>query len=403
MSPIISALKHHKITVILVALEIALACAIITNAVFVIGHDLRQMHHPTGIDDDHLVVVTTNAMDIGTEQHAPAFSDLAALRAVPGVRDVAQVNTLPLFSHYWGVHVYRQAGDKSSVLDNAIMYVGTPGVTGALGLTLVAGRPFRRSEFTDYDIFKGTPPPSVVIVSRMFARQMWPGQNPLGHNLYLDEDGKNPVKVVGVADHLLNPVLSETYGTERSFLLPVTRVNGGPYVLRVADPAQRGPVAEHARKVLLDVDPARIVKTRIYDDVVHDYFHDNRAAIWLLLAVVLCLLAVSALGIVGLSSFWVQQRTRQIGIRRAIGARQVDILRYFQMENLLIVGVGAVLGAIGAVLLNLWLMKHYELPRLSLGYVPIGMLALCVLGQLSVLGPARKAARVPPVVATRSV
>ncbi|MDE2315287.1 MAG: FtsX-like permease family protein, partial [Xanthomonadaceae bacterium] len=125
--------------------------------------------------------------------------------------------------------------------------------------------------------------------------------------------------------------------------------------------------------------------------------------IGLLIASALGLLFVTALGIAGLANFWVQQRARSIGIRRAIGATRGDILRYFQTENFLIVGAGIVLGAALALALNLMLMTHYELPRLPLWYLPIGAAVLWMVGQLAVLSPALRAARVPPVVATRSV
>jgi putative ABC transport system permease protein len=115
------------------------------------------------------------------------------------------------------------------------------------------------------------------------------------------------------------------------------------------------------------------------------------------------LLLVTALGIVGLVSFWVAQRRKQIGIRRAIGATRADILHYFQTENFLIVTFGIVLGMVLAFALNMVLMKFYELPHLPLVYLPIGSLVLWGLGQLAVLGPALRAAAVSPVVATRSV
>ena len=123
----------------------------------------------------------------------------------------------------------------------------------------------------------------------------------------------------------------------------------------------------------------------------------------ILVGVIAALLLVTALGIVGLASFWVQQRRRQIGIRRAIGATRSDILRYFQTENFLIVSFGIAIGMLLAFLLNLLLMKSYELPHLPLYYLPVGALVLWALGQLAVLGPALRAAAVPPVVATRSV
>ncbi|MCF5950189.1 ABC transporter permease, partial [Xanthomonas perforans] len=127
-----------------------------------------------------------------------------------------------------------------------------------------------------------------------------------------------------------------------------------------------------------------------------------RAMIWLLGAVCVALLIVTALGIVGLASFWVQQRTKQIGIRRALGATRSQILRYFQIENFLLASVGIVLGMLMAYSINVWLMARYELPRLPAIYLPIGALLLWMLGQLAVFWPARRAAAVPPAVATRS-
>ena len=124
---------------------------------------------------------------------------------------------------------------------------------------------------------------------------------------------------------------------------------------------------------------------------------------WLLGAVCIALMVVTALGIVGLASFWVQQRTKQIGVRRALGATRSQILRYFQTENFLLATMGIELGMLGAYGLNQLLMTYYEFPRLPEIYLPIGAVALWLLGQIAVFGPAKRAAAVPPAVATRSV
>jgi putative ABC transport system permease protein len=120
-------------------------------------------------------------------------------------------------------------------------------------------------------------------------------------------------------------------------------------------------------------------------------------------AVIFALLAVTALGIVGMASFWVAQRTRQIGTRRALGATKFDILRYFQTENFIITTLGLIAGGVLAYGLSLWLMQQYQSPRLPWYYVPVGFVCLWLLGQLAVFGPALRASRVPPAVATRSV
>jgi putative ABC transport system permease protein len=119
--------------------------------------------------------------------------------------------------------------------------------------------------------------------------------------------------------------------------------------------------------------------------------------------VCLVLLGITAAGIVGLTSFWVGQRRKQIGVRRALGATKHDILSYFLTENLLIGVAGVVIGALLAIAMNLWLVTQYEMARLSVPYVLVGVAALLLLGQGATLAPAMRASRVPPVEATRSV
>jgi putative ABC transport system permease protein len=101
-------------------------------------------------------------------------------------------------------------------------------------------------------------------------------------------------------------------------------------------------------------------------------------------------------------SFWVTRRVKQIGTRRALGARRFDIRRYFMVENLIVVGIGVALGVVLTYGFNLWLMQNYDVPRLAWYYLPIGAAVLFVLGQVAVLGPAGRAAAVSPAVATRA-
>ncbi|MBD8871546.1 FtsX-like permease family protein [Rhodanobacter sp. DHB23] len=410
MHPIVSALKHHKTTVVLVALEIALTCAIVTNALFLIGDRVAAMRVVTGVADHELVWARTTGLDLGqdTRMGADIDADLAALRGMPGVESVAMANTLPLSRNYMSVGAWRRPGDKKSEIDNVVEYAGTPGLLHTLGIKLSAGRDFLPQDYVPYTpgLFGSpdskAPPPTAAIVTHTLAEALWPGENPLGKTFWLDSDGKEPVQVVGVTGHLLNPRITKYQGADRNMILPSTRLVGGVYVLNVR-PDMRGAVARDLPGVLTRIDPARMVKAEIYADTIADYYHGDRAMVWVLLVVTGCLLALTALGVVGLSSFWVQQRTRQIGIRRAIGATRRDILRYFQFENLLIVTMGIAVGSLGAVGLNLWLMRRYELAHMPLAWLASGAVVLWSLGQCAVLGPALRASRVPPVVATRTV
>ena len=181
--------------------------------------------------------------------------------------------------------------------------------------------------------------------------------------------------------------------------------NYSRYVVR-AKPGRMEAAMKAMPSLLYKINPMRVLD----DDSVKS-FADIRAAAYradvgmaILMGVVcLVLLGVTAAGIVGLTSFWVGQRHRQIGVRRALGARKIDILHYFQIENLMIAGAGALIGVALAVGLNVWLMKHFEMDRIPVAYVLVGLVALVALGQAAVFVPARRASNVSPIEATRAV
>jgi putative ABC transport system permease protein len=406
MHPLVAALKHHKTAVVLLALEIALTCAIVTNALFVIGDRLEGMAVSTGIADDELVWATTSALDLGTQSGGggranEAAADLAALARIPGVKSVAQTNGLPLTRGSLNFDVYLRPGDERSKLGHVAMYMGTPDVVKTLGLDIVQGRAFLQEEFSPF-AFGGTQTPPAAIITQALAARLWPGKNPLGRFIYLDAAGSKKTQVVGVVGRLLNPQVADPKTSQFNVLLPVSEVPiNSRYVLRV-DAAARYRIANELPGVLHRIDPARLVVAHVYTQSIRDHFRDDRALVWLLAVVISCLLAITALGVVGVSSFWVQQRNHTIGVRRALGATRRNILRYFQMENFFVVSLGVAGGSLVAIGLNLWLIRHYELHRMPLAWLATGALVLWLLGQLAVLGPALRASNVPPMVATRS-
>jgi putative ABC transport system permease protein len=284
--------------------------------------------------------------------------------------------------------------------------MGSEGLRETLGARLVAGRDFLPDEYTDYDPAKNgdSRPNASVIITRAMAQRLFPGKSGVGEVIYFGD--ANPITVVGVVDRLIRPYFGPAdMKPDDSMLLPVrvAYTMGGDYLLRTA-PDQRERVLKDAVEVLERNNPNRIIlEKRTLQELRAKFFRQDRSMVWLLVAVCAALLVVTALGIVGLASFWVQQRTKQIGVRRALGATRGQILRYFQTENFLLATLGIAIGMLGAYAINQLLMAQYELPRLPLLYLPVGALILWLLGQLSVLGPARRAAAVPPAVATRSV
>ncbi len=401
---IVHALRHHRIAVSLLVLEIAFSCAVVCNALFLIGTRLDRMHRPTGADEMHIVEVVVRSVAPGSAKAimAQTRTDLAALRAIPGVTDVSVINQ-PLFGSSFSA-----SGVSLSKADNAptihvTQYFGDAQLAGTLGLKLADGRWFRPDEFVSDEQLEGEGATVPVIITRALAEHFFPGKSAVGKVIYAF--GTN--RVVGVVDRLVQP---RDYGSAESYeyamIFPVNlSFAQGTYLLRVKDTSQRDPVIRDALRTLRTDGPLRLVSPRdatTLQAARAKYYRNDRAMAWMLVGVCVLLLVVTAVGIVGLTSFWVAQRRRQIGIRRAIGATRGDILRYFQIENFLIATLGIALGMLLAYGLNLLLMQHYELGRLPGYYLPVGTLVLWTLGQLAVYGPALRASNVPPVVATRS-
>ena len=400
--PILAALRKHRLATFLISVEIALACAVLCNACFLIVNRVQQIHLHSGVDEDALAAIRLTGFDEnqGVDLNARVLNGLAR---IPGMQSVSVISAVPFSGSPNNAGITTDAEGKqfAGVVN---FYSGGPGSFKALGLQLVAGRPPQEGDYQPVVHF--VPDDALVWITRSLADHAWPGVDPLGKEFWV---GKPHFRVAGVVAHLARPSPGEGGPSTIDWSVFVPSQPGahfaGAYLLR-ASPAQLPRVLRDARAAIAKIAPDAVLDTTASRSVAslrESFFRQDRTMAGILLGVIAAMLLVTALGIVGLASFWVQQRRRQIGIRRAIGATRRDILRYFQTENFLIVTGGIVLGMVLAFALNLLLMQHYELPRLPLYYLPIGALALWGLGQLAVLGPALRAAAVPPVVATRSV
>ena len=400
--PILSTLRRHRTAALLIVLEIALTCAIVCNAIFVIGDRLASMHRPSGCVENELVTVRLTGIGKGTDASAVTAADLRALRALPGVKDVVASDMEPFGNNSWNTDVSTRSHDPNGL--NVAYYVATPRLVGTFGLHLIAGRDFTPEEYVAFDDVekKKVHVPSAIL-TRALADRLYPHGDAVGKPVYAA--GDDPQIVVGIVDTLARPNdVGGAAGRGLSIILPVRiAYDFGDYVLRV-DPSQRAAVLAAVDGVLNKVDPNRIILGHdTFPEIRAHHFRQDRAMAYLLIGVCIALLVITALGIVGLASFWVQQRTRQIGIRRALGATRGDIRRYFQLENFILATVGIIVGMGLAYGINLWLMDKYQVARLPATFLPIGAVLLWTLGQIAVLGPARRASRIAPAIATRTV
>ncbi|MHB1618106.1 MAG: ABC transporter permease [Metallibacterium sp.] len=404
--PILASLSRHKIAALLIVFEITLAFAIVSNAVFLIHNRLQRMDIVSGVADHQLVQVQMAYIGNEPDAEARAQVDIAALRQIPGVRDVALINQLPFADHSSNGGIKLDPRQRWNTVHVA-EYFGQ-NIISTLGLRLIAGRKFSPGEYLGFgavvralhsDNLKELP--HIVIVTEALAERLWPGQPALGKTFYMGNGIQ--FRVIGVITNLLRPEVP-SIGADYSILFPIriSLQQAAGYIIRCA-PQDRERVLKAAVATLKRIDPNRVLlQHRTFEQIRHAYFQNDRAMAGILVGVIAALLLTTAFGIAGLASFWVQQRTRQIGVRRALGARRIDILRYFQTENFLLATLGIALGCAAAIGINVWLMAHYAVPRLPIVYLPIGAVTLWALGQLAVLGPALRAARVPPTTAMRS-
>jgi putative ABC transport system permease protein len=403
--PIISAMRRNKVGAVLIAVQMAITLAILCNALFIIEQRVVSSKRPSGTDEANVFEITNQWVGNPEDLSARLRGDLAALRSLPGVQDAIATNTFPMSDGGSTTGVSLKPDQKTATA-SASVYFGDEHAIETLGLKLIAGRNFNAGDVVDKVGYTDLVNPSGIIVTRELADKLFPGGNAVGQSTY-DESRHVYTPIIGVVDQLQVPWVSATgWGSKffySSLIEPFHFVAPRYYYLVRAKPGQIDSVIPAAQKMLFDISRARVItKTRTLSQARTEAYKDDRGLVVILSVVCAALLAVTAFGIVGLTSYWVAQRRRQIGIRRALGATRNAIVQYFQTENLLIAGAGAAFGVALALSLNLWMVNAFAMERLHTSYTLLGAIVVMVLGQAAVLWPALKAASIPPALATRA-
>jgi putative ABC transport system permease protein len=401
LGPILSAMRRNKVGALVIVMQTAITLAILCNSLFIVQQRVRLSNRPTGAQEEAIFTIANQWVGSPSDLAARVQADLAALRAVPGVVDAFVSNSYPLSNGGWDDGISLEASDQHWVTQGALYFSDEHGLP-TLGLKLVAGRNFNAAEIVDRNDLEGKPP-SALIVSQALASTLFPHGDALGKSIYLaSQNQKAPI--VGIVDRLQEPWVSGgNRHSENAMLQPYRYIEQySHYIVRVR-PGQLESVIKETQKQLLGLSRARILdKTRTMTESRRLAYRDDRGLAVILGVVSAILLVVTAFGIIGVTSFWVAQRRRQIGIRRAMGATRTAILRYFQTENLMIAAAGAVLGIVLAITLNVWMAGKFEMARLQIGYTIVAAVIVMLLGQVAVLWPALRAASISPVVAIRN-
>ena len=414
IGPLLRAMLRNKVRFGLLAFEVALTLAIVANSVTLILDARRQLTRTSGFADDDLVTVAVSPFNQAyredTFRDQVIDADLAALRALPGVAAATSTRFLP-----W------QGGGSSSQFQRTPdspqlrtqTYAADEALLETLGARLAEGRWFTRETVlattaigrqqqaaADAARARDGLPTTEVVISQAYASQMFPEGGALG-NTFPDGNGA-PLRVVGIIDAFYNPYAWNI--GEFVVFRPFRQGSydaGFSYLIRAA-PGQRDQVLARVEQALLDVDAGRTLRLRSIAEVKAIYQGPQTLLVRLLTLVIVTLVFITSLGIVGLTSFTVAERTRQIGTRRALGASRGDILKHFLMENWMTTTVGVALGAVMAVALNVALLRSIDGPALTPALVLGGAVVLWAAGLAATWWPASRGARIAPAEATRA-
>jgi predicted permease len=385
---------HAWIRASLVVSEIALACVLLVGAGLLIRSFLRVLDVDMGFRPERAAAlrIDPNSSYKTQEQQNSYFTEaLHRVMDVPGIEGAGLSDSLPLgHNRSWGVAA------KGVQYTPETYPIGFPRITSegyfrAMGIPLRAGR-----DFTERDT-KGSL--NVIIINESLARNLWPGENPIGKIVRADNPERTVVGVVGDVHHM---ALEEASGNE--FYIPMRQTQDyGSVDLVVRTSLPTAELASRLREALRPIEPdLPTANLRTLQTLVDRAVSPRRFVVWLLGGFAGFALVLASLGIYAVISYSVSQRTQEIGIRMALGASAETLRRVILLQTLGLAGLGLVVGVLAS-----WALARM-LSGLLFGVTPsdpltfAGMLViLTAVAALAGYLPARRASRIDPMSALR--
>ncbi len=400
LPPLLSASWRNPAGALLVLAQIAITLAVLCNAASIVAHAIARMNRPAGFDTRDTFVIDVEPVSNRFNIPSAEREDLAYLRGLPDVAAATVTNGRPLTNDGTFNDMARAPDSRGEQVRAGMLPMDEHGLS-SLGVPLLAGRNFRADEIVA-DSTTGAPNHSAeIIVTESLAHALFPDGHALGNAIY--DGGTAPLTIIGISRDFMGPQGGQP--AYDAYLAAEMSGRYGFYELLVrARPGRRDITLQLANRHVAAAHPdAAVAFTQTMADARRQMDADNRNMTIFLCAVTAMMIAVCCLGMFGLTAFNVNSRIRQIGVRRAVGARKRDIVTHFVAESAVILGGGALLGSVLALALGEWLSSHYGEPRLDLAYMLASIVTLWAVGQLAAWHPARRAAAVPPSVATRTV
>jgi putative ABC transport system permease protein len=411
IGPIFRSLIQKKFGVLLLVAEIAVTLAVVLNCINLVVDNRKRLMISSGVDEENILVLSIQSYgdDFDEDEFGDQIrqQDLDLIRAQPGVIDATPISPLPLQGG--GSSTQRKiVGAVNDTLVRTPIYRVDEHFLATLDLELHEGRAFTKADILprpDPDAPPAGTPPINVIVTKALGDALFPDGDALGKVITSANDQAHNT-IVGIVDYMHTPYDDGASGMEYRILFFAGRpgsAGGMSYLVR-SEPQAFTDLFTDLEERLATVNGERIIRTRSLMEIKAGGQFMNRFTVRILGAIGVLLLSVTALGVYGMTSFSVTERTRQIGTRRALGARKVHIVRFFMIENAIITLLSIGVGLILAFVLNAAIVSSASnATRLPPGLVFLGIGIVWGIGAVATLLPALRAASIPPVIATRSV
>jgi len=402
IKPIFLSLKQNKFMAILMVIQIAFTMGVLSSSVLVATDTLREWGMPSGIPHEDIIRVSPEFFDETQDVGQALVKDIERVKKMANVINISPSNAVPFTAENM-INVYLATAEDAQEYKTVVFH-SDENIFDVLQLSLIEGRMLTAS-----DVIKGensaTPEnASQVMISQDMAVALFADQSAVGKTIWLEKNG-DPVQVVGVySNFMVGERLNGRGKSYQSIIRPQVKWSQSqqPHYLIRVESGQGTAMMEDIIDVFYQergryINSSELLKRtqkRMYDG------RGSRALTMLVISVVL--LIITGLGMTGLTAFQVTQKRKQIGTRRALGAKKSDIMRYFLTENSIITLMGLLIGILVTLMITFELSEQASQNFMNVSVLLLTGLAMWIVNILAVWFPAKRAANIAPAIVTRS-
>lgn len=402
IKPILLSLKQNKFMMILMVIQIAFTMGVLSSSVLVATATLSEWNMPSGIPQNDIIRISPEFFDDEQDVGQALVKDIERVKRVPNVINVAPSNAVP-FTAENVINVFTSS-EKEAQEHRTVIFESDENIFDVLQLSLVEGRMITAADVIKDDANGSSADAAIVMLSEEMAKVMFGDESAIGKTIWLTKGG-DPVQVIGTYSNFMTGERLNGRGQSyQSIIRPQVKwsITQQPhYLIRVESGKGTGMLEDILAVFYKErgryVNSSELLKRtqkRMYDG------RGSRALTFLVISLVL--LIITGLGITGLTAFQVTQRRKQIGTRRALGAKKSDIMRYFLTESTLVTLMGLFLGVCVTLTITFEISEQAGQNFLNISVLVITALLLWLVNMAAVWFPAKRAANVAPAIVTRS-